>query len=132
MTTTKTARKTVSKKPRKVTAKKTVRKTTADTVRVGRPKKTASGKKTLVYADGPHSFWVSDGQILDSLLALRDALDTMEHEVYRYHAMGDTNDFSDWVEKVLYDDTCAQQLQNAKTPRSAKTVIVKNLKLYAL
>lgn len=94
------------------------------------PKKQA--KKALVYADNTTSFWVRDGQILNSLLALRDALALMQKETYVYHAEGDHNDFANWVEVVLCDDACAAELRAAKTPASAKTVVVRHLKYYAL
>ncbi|MEK7638730.1 MAG: hypothetical protein AAB388_01075 [Patescibacteria group bacterium] len=89
-------------------------------------------KKPLVYADNSSSFWVRNGQILNSLVALRDALSAMEKEVYLYHASKDKNDFANWVEVVLCDDTCAADLRKAKTPISAKSAVVKHLKLYSL
>lgn len=106
---------------KKVAAKKTV------------PKKTAKqSKKELVYADNERSFWVSDGQVLNSLIALRDALDAMEKEVYGFHAGPVQNDFAIWVEQVLCDADCAKDLGKAKTKKSAKTAVVKHLKFYAV
>ena len=125
-----TAKKRVAKKPAQKAAKKTARRTT--------PKKTAKKaaakktKKSLVLADNQRSFWVANGQILNSLVALRDALAEMEKEVYSYHAGGAHNDFAIWVDTVLSDDQCARDLKKAKTPRSAKTVVVRHLKLYAV
>ncbi len=120
------AKKAVKKAASKNPAKKTVAKNAV--------KKTAGkkNKKQLVYADNKKSFWVTNGQILDSLIALRDALDEMEKEVYSYHAGKAHNDFANWVELVLDDAACAADLHKAKTPRSAKTVVVKHLKYYTL
>lgn len=96
-------------------------------------KKTAQKtKKELVYADNARSFWVSDGQVLNSLIALRDALDAMEKEVYGFHAGPVQNDFAVWVEQVLCDADCAKDLGKAKTKKSAKTAVVKHLKFYAV
>ncbi len=89
-------------------------------------------KKELVYANNQTSFWVTNGQVLNSLVALRDALDEMEKEVYLYHAGGAHNDFANWVGAVLSDGTCATELEKAKTPSSAKTIIVKHLKSYSV
>ena len=57
-------------------------------------------------------------------------LEAMEKDVYAYHADGWQNDFAQWVEIVLEDSACANDLRKAKTPRSARTVIVKHLKFY--
>lgn len=89
-----------------------------------------STKKSLVYAPDQQSFWVTNGQILNSLLALRDALDEMQDEVYSYHAGKAHNDFAKWVDAVLADKACAVELEKAKTPKAAKTVVAKYLKSY--
>ena len=115
----------VKKTAKKAAPKKTAKKTSSRT-------KSKASKKDLVYADNHTSFWVSDGQVLNSLVALRDALNEMEKEVYKYHATGDQNDFSVWVGDVLCDAECAAALTKAKTPSSAKTVVVRHLKLYAV
>jgi hypothetical protein len=54
----------------------------------------------------------------------------MEKEVYRYHTDKKQNDFANWVADVLGDVNCAKELDKAKTPRSAKTVVTKHLKYY--
>ena len=120
----KTAKKKVAKK---APAKKSVKKTAKKAV-----KAKASGKKNLVYANEDTSFWVNNGEILNSLVALKEALDQMEKEVYAYHAGGQHNDFSNWVATVLSDAKCAKDLEKAKTPNSAKTVVVKHLKSYSV
>ncbi len=87
-------------------------------------------KKTLVVANNQTSFWVKNGQILNSLVALKDSLAEMEKEVYLYHAGGKHNDFSSWIAAVLSDIECAEAIEKAKTPKSAKTVVAKHLKKY--
>ncbi len=116
----------------KPVAKKVAAKTAA---KKAAPKKAASrsaAKKALVYASDDSSFWVSNGDILNSLVALRDALSRMEKEVYLYHAEMGRNDFANWVDAVLCDEVCAKDLRKAGTPAAAKTVVVKHLKTYAL
>jgi hypothetical protein len=112
---------------KKVAAKKAVAK------KVAKSSTSKAGKaalKPLTYSDDSCSFWVSDGQILNSLVALRDALSAMEKSVYAHHVTADKNDFANWVEAVLGDADCANALRQAKSPSGAKTVVVKFLKLY--
>lgn len=124
-------KKTTPKKATKKVAKKTVKKAVRKTTKKVATKKNASNKP-LVYSSDSTSFWVSDGQILNSLIALRDALDAMHKDVYLYHATGNENDFANWVEVVLCDGDCAQDLRKAKTQKSAKTAVVRHLKYYAV
>jgi len=128
-----TAKLATSKKPatkkvaaKKPVAKKLVQKATANTTTK------VSAAKSLVYAPDQHSFWVSNGEILNSLTALRDALAAMDDRVYTHHARPEQNDFAIWVNDVLCDNECAQALAKAKTPKSAHTVVVRHLKFYAV
>jgi len=121
----KAVKKTITKKPvvkkaaaKKTTAKKAVKKTTK--------------KKPLVVAPDHQSFWVANGNVLNSLVALRDALDEMKKEVYSYHVSKEHNDFANWVGAVLCDDKCAKALAKAATPTTAKTVVVRHLKVYSV
>lgn len=133
MPTKKTSTSTVTKK---VAPKKVVKKAASvKPVKKVAPKKAAAkgaAKKSLVVADDQRSFWVKNGRILNSLVALRDALDEMEKEVYSYHAGEAHNDFAKWVSDVLADNACAVDLGKAKTPQTAKSVVVKHLKFYAV
>jgi len=131
-TKSKVLKKVVVKKP---VAKKIV-KTAASKIKKTPVKKQTTKKvtssKDLVFANNQTSFWVKNGQILNSLIALRDALDEMEKEVYLYHAGGKHNDFSNWVAAVLSDVECAEALEKAKTQKAAKTIVVKHLKTYKI
>jgi len=135
MTTKKAPKKTVSKKvtkksPAKKSVKKSVKKMVKKAPRKKATKNTLTNKKSLVITADQSSFWVNDGQILNSLLALRDALHEMEKTVFQYHVRSDQNDFSDWVKVVLRDEACATELKKARTPNSARTVVVRHLKNY--
>lgn len=133
MPTKKAVKKTPAKKViKKVVVKKPVKKAVAKKAAVKKAATTASLKKSLVYAPDTASFWVQNGEILNSLVALRDALNNMEKEVYQYHAKGAHNDFANWVGAVLCDEQCAKDLEKAKTPSTAKTIVVKHLKYYAV
>jgi hypothetical protein len=127
----KAVKKTTAKKPvaRKTTAKKVSKKTTKKAV-----KKTSIKKpvKDLVYAPDHESFWTTDGEILNSLVALSSAFSQMPDDVYEFHAGGAQNDFSLWVDGVLCDGECAAALVSAKTPKKAHTIVVRHLKLYTI
>jgi len=143
--TKKAAKKTVVKKPAKkpstkIAKKKTAKKTAKKAVNKSSVKKTAtkktpkktSDKKSLIFAPNDKSFWVTNGEVLNSLLALREALDEMEKEVYSYHVSKQHNDFANWVEAVLCDEQCAKELKKAATPTKAKTVVTRYLKVYSV
>lgn len=98
-------------------------------------KKTATKQKSgkvLVYADNTHSFWTTDGQIFNSLVALHEALKVMDKAVYTHHVNKDHHDFAEWVEVVLCDADCAADLRKAKTPTTAHMTVTKHLKTYLL
>lgn len=86
----------------------------------------------LRYADDAQSFWAANGEVLNSLLALRDALERMDAETFQYHVRDGQNDFSLWVGEVLGDGTCAAELAHCTTPSKARTVVVRRLRSYSL
>lgn len=102
---------------------------------VSAPKKTSIKKtitpKTLIYAGNEQSFWVKNGEVLNSLTSLYQALASMDEEVFAYHVTKDKNDFSDWVEMVLCDEACASDLRKAKNSDKACVVVAKHLKKYS-
>lgn len=131
----KVVKKAVTKKPAraKVATKKTVIKK-ATALKAPARKKAAPKKtqKDLFVASNEESFWTSHGEVLNSLVALRDALSVMPAEVYSFHAQGDSNDFAVWVDVVLCDSACAASLQKAKNPKTAKSTVAKHLKQYSI
>ena len=135
MTTKKVPKKSISKVTKKVLKKPVAKKVTKKAIKKSPAKKSVKktvSKKSLVYADNQKSFWVTNGQILNSLVALRDALEEMENEVYFYHAGAVQNDFAAWVDDVLADTACAKDLKKAKSAKTAKTAIAKHLKSYSI
>jgi len=124
-------KKPAAKKP--ATKKPAAKKTVAKKAPAKKTKKTTATKKPtkdILYATNEQSFWVTNGEILNSLMALHDALDDMPKDVFEFHVTGDQNDFSEWVETVLCDADCAADLQKAKSQKSAKTTVAKHLKHY--
>lgn len=88
--------------------------------------------KALVFASNQKSFWVNDGRILNSLMALHAALDSMEKDHFEHHVGNEKNDFAEWVDSVLCDSACAADLRKAKTPKAARVVVAKHLKHYVI
>jgi len=141
----KTTKKPVSKKSvtKKAPLKKTLTKKTPvkKTVKVSKAtaktkaKTTKTTKKTskdLVYANNEQSFWLSDGQILNSLLALHEALQMMNDEVFFHHVGENKNDFAEWVDFVLCDGNCAVELRKADSKDKATKVVKKYLQTYKI
>lgn len=141
--------KSAPKKSVKTTAKKVSKKTgSKDAVKKKATKKVSSKKsgskkvsntkkskktdaKVLICANEKECFWTTDGKVLADLKQLEAALNEMADEVFSYHVNKERNDFADWVETVLNDADCASDLRRAKKPGTARTVVVRHLKLYA-
>jgi hypothetical protein len=89
-------------------------------------------KKPLVVSSNKQSFWLVDGQILNSLEALETVFAEMEKSIFEHHVGKDKNDFAVWVEMVLEDKDCATLLKKAKTAKAAKSAVSKSLKSYKI
>jgi len=124
------------KSVKKAVPKKSVKKAPAKKVAKKSAAKKATAKKQtkkpLVLASNDESFWVTNGAVLNSLIALRDALDEMEKDVYSYHVSKEHNDFANWVDVVLCDSKCATDLKQANNPVKAKSVVTRRLKVYSI
>jgi hypothetical protein len=115
--------------PKKIVARKQVVKQVVKKV-VKKP--IVVEKKPLIISDNEQSFWMVDGQILNSLAALESVFAEMEKSIFEHHVGKDKNDFAEWVETVLGDKDCAVALKKAKTSKAAKTVVSKSLKSYKI
>lgn len=121
-----------TKKKAAVTKKSTVKKSAAKKAGTKGSAKKAQKKKALICANGEQCFWTTDGEILSNLVELRDALERMSTEVFSYHVTKDKNDFADWIGEVLADHELAKSIRTAKKPSTARTVVVRRLKLYQI
>lgn len=117
-TTKKTTKKAAPKKTTKKAVKRTVKKVSHD-------------KGVMVCAAGAECFWVNDGQVLKNLEELATALSEMHKKVFAHHVSKEKNDFADWVEFVLHDQSCASDLRSSKTPSSAAKIIARHVRLYS-
>ena len=128
MTTKKT---TTKKKVAKKTTKKSNSKKTTKKAASKKVAKKTNGRK-LVLAKGSGCFWVNNGPILRDLVELEKAFSEMTDKMFAHHVSGKRNDFADWVEVVLKDKETALALRKSKKPKTARTVVVRQLKLYQL
>jgi len=120
-----TPKKSTPKKPvaKKIATKKTTtKKVTVPNVKIP--------QKTLTQAPADKHFWVTDGQILADLYSLADSFAAMEKLIFTHHVSKEKNDFADWVEHVLCDSDCANELRSVTTPKQARTVVVRHLRYY--
>lgn len=121
--TKKAATKKVAKRAVKIPAKKAPVKKVTKTTRTQAPLATAKDEQ---------AFWMTDGQILKTLLDLQDALAEIDADVFAHHVTKDRNDFAEWVEHVICDAECAAALRKATRSKSAHTVVVRFVKKYGV
>ena len=84
----------------------------------------------MVCAFDGECFWSRDGRILENLADLKIAFGSMDDEVFLHHTEGDKNDFADWVEHVLQDRECAEDLRKTSKRAQAEKVIAQHLRNY--
>lgn len=108
----------------------TKKKTTTKTKKVATKSSSKAKKMSLTAAEGEQCFWCTNGQVLSSLVELRDALAEMEDAVFAHHVQKERNDFANWIEYVLGDAELAESIKKAQKPRTARMVVVRRLKLY--
>jgi len=87
--------------------------------------------KALVCASEGECFWTRDGSILQNMADLHMAFGSMDDEIFLHHANKEKNDFADWVEYVLQDLECAEDLRKAKKVEQAEKILRKHLNLYS-
>lgn len=92
--------------------------------------KSTPAKRPLTHAKGEACFWTTDGAILSNLIELSELLSTMPDEVFNHHVTRTKNDFADWIADVLDDAELASSLRSAKKRSTARTAIIRRLKVY--
>jgi len=115
-----------TKKTKKKATKKVAKKTTKKSVKKSSKKK----GKPLVHAAPEQCFWVTDGNVLINLTDLRDALDSMDDEIFAHHVSKEKNDFADWIEYVLIDAELATKVRKSKKQNTARKVVISRLRIY--
>lgn len=86
--------------------------------------------RPLVHTNDANAFWLYKGNPIHTILELRHAFDTMTQEQFEYHVHEEKNDFALWVQYVLQDHDCAEDMMRAKTRLGASRILFKHLKKY--
>ncbi len=102
-------------KKNKVSIKKITKKTST--------KKQKGNKKELVVAVGDQCFWINEGPSIQNLIELRNALSEINKAQFIHHVNGVKNDFGIWVEEVLCDKNCADNIRKSRTTQ----MMIKNI-----
>lgn len=71
---------------------------------------------------GEKSFYLIDGSKISSIKEFYEYLDSMEENVFRYHANEDKNDFSNWIKDVYSLKDIAGQVLG-KDKKAVKKII---------
>jgi hypothetical protein len=74
-------------------------------------------------------FWCHDGKVVTNLKELKEALDGMSDETFRYHLTGGRNDFGKWVREVVGDEELANDLSKAESRIEAGRAVVHRVSL---
>jgi len=75
------------------------------------------------------SFWMCDGRTLKNLRELKEALETMDTEVWNNHVTAEKNDFANWVEGVFGDKQLGLSLRKVKSPKTAAKRVAAKLEV---
>lgn len=86
--------------------------------------------RQLVEANDDQQFWLHDGPGLHNLRELKQALDMITEEQFMFHVGENKNDFAMWVDTVLKDHECSEEMWKCKTVLSTRRVLIKYLKNY--
>lgn len=113
-----------------MTTKKVAGKKVGGVKKLGAQKNLKKAKRVLVQAQGEQCFWTHNGAIISTLIDLSNLLTSIQDDIFKYHVKKDKNDFADWVEFVLGDAELAGSLRASRTPKSARTHVVRRLKIY--
>ena len=133
----KTTKKNVKKSTSKKTAKKVVKKTAKKVVNanVGVKKKVTkkATKKTpqvsvnKTKASGEQCFYVTDGLVINDLLSLANAFDTMSNDVFCHHVNDERNDFANWTKEIMKEAKLAEKIMSQNTPDRCQIIILRHL-----
>ena len=89
-------------------------------------------RRPLIIAYNKKCFQIFKGGTLSNLPDLLRALQNITEIQFYHHVNTEKNDFALWVEEVLLDSECAQNLRHSQTLKTSITVIEQRLKYYQL
>jgi len=73
-------------------------------------------------------FWCNDGRYLKNLDELKDALELMTEETFRFHASETKTDFSNWVKDVIGDEKLSRDLLKSTTKEQAARMVAERVR----
>ena len=89
-------------------------------------------KLVAINAEDELCFWVNNGPVLKNLEDLKNALEKISEETFKYHVNKGKNDFASWVKNVLNDKILANKLARIKTVKTMTKTIEEGLKKYKI
>jgi len=73
-------------------------------------------------------FWCNDGRYLKNLDELKDALEQMTEETFRFHSSENKTDFSNWVKDVIGDEKLSRDLLKSTTKEQSTRVVAERVR----
>lgn len=77
-------------------------------------KKTKPNNNTLEDVPADNRFFICNGEILNNLQQLPDALKRMDDNVYCFHVNAEKNDFANWIEATIGDKALGTAVRKSK------------------
>ncbi len=74
-------------------------------------------------ADEKNYFSLPSGKHLRSLADLKQALETMDEDIFKHHVTSEKNDFAVWALHVFHDEKLAEQMSSVKTREDLISVL---------
>ena len=72
-------------------------------------------------------FWAYDGRTIKNLKELEHALHYMKPDAFKHHVKTDKNDFANWIDHVLHEETLAKLVSTAKTKDNMRRLVKKRI-----
>ncbi len=87
----------------------------------------AAAKSLLTEPAQHNHVFVADGSVIKNVAELVWALDIMNEDTYKFHANGENNDFSNWIEDIFGEQKLAEDLKTSASKSEAQLAIAKRL-----
>lgn len=84
-------------------------------------------KKIITDVPDEYSFHLSDGRSLKNIIELKNALESMNNQLFSYHINDEKNDFYIWIRDIIGDNKLAQDMKKVKNRTQALRVVVQRL-----
>jgi hypothetical protein len=74
-------------------------------------------------------FVLADGRRLKNIFELIDVLENMSDEVFCAHVTGEKNDFANWINEVIKEDSLAEKIRKLDSRLETQNALLKHLLL---